>query len=109
MEDADSLTDTINYTAHDSGANSSSANLVVTIDGTVRPVAVADAASVTEDAVPNTATGNRLRHSFPTRRSSDLVLHVSAASGTGATTANGDGSFDVVGAHGTLHIAGNGS
>ena len=64
---------------------------------------------MTEDAVPNTTTGNVLGNDTNTDLTSAPTLHVSAASGAGITTANLDGSFDVVGAHGTLHIGANGS
>src|SRR6185295_2182030 len=88
------LTDSMGYTASD-GTQSLSSTLTVTINGHTDFVITADTASITEDATPNTATGN-------------VLTNDTSASGTKTVTAvNGQAAnvnTNVNGTFGIFHI-----
>jgi VCBS repeat-containing protein len=93
------LTDSMAYTAND-GTQSLSSTLTVTINGHTDLTVSADAGSITEDATPNTTTGN-------------VLTNDTSASGTKTVTAvNGQAAgvdADVPGQFGTFHIKADGS
>ncbi|TKB26271.1 tandem-95 repeat protein [Desulfopila sp. IMCC35006] len=109
----DTLTDTFNYTMKDAAGLTSSTQLTVTIDGrNDNPVAVADTATAVEagglgNAAPGTdPTGNVLTNDTDV----DSVANgetktVTQVSGAAAGVVGGSTS----GAHGTLHLNGDGS
>ena len=95
------------YTNSDNHGGSDSANLTITIHGTNdAPVAVADAASVTEDtntlADPNPVSGNVLTND--TDVDSGDTHSVTAVNGLLANVG-----ADVAGTYGTLHLNADGS
>jgi VCBS repeat-containing protein len=93
------VTDVFTYTNSDNHGGSSASTLTVTVTGTNdAPVAVADVASVTEDALSTTVTGNLL--SNDTDVDSTDTHSVSALSGG---TDNGT-TITKVGTYGTLVI-----
>jgi VCBS repeat-containing protein len=101
LNDGQTLTDSMGYTASD-GTTSSSATLTVTIQGhtDVTFTAVDDAANVTEDASPNTTTGNVLSNDTNAAGSTS----VSAVNGS-----SGNVGSDVASTFGTFHINSDGS
>src|SRR5262249_21629122 len=97
------VTDVFNYTNSDNHGGSNSSTLTVTVTGTNdAPVAVADTAAITEDALPNTVNGSLLTNDtdvdigdIPTLRSASL----------GPTSATDNGAtFTAVGTYGTLVV-----
>jgi len=99
LNNGDTLSDAINYTATD-GVSTSSSTLTITINGHTELVAGDDAASVTEDATPNTATGNVLTNDNGGNGTKTVTAVNGAASGVNS---------DVAGAHGTFHINADGT
>ena len=98
------LTDTFHYTANDGNTDSNLADLVITINGTNDgPVAVADAASVTEDTTL-IATGNVLTGGTPDfDTDTGDVLTVTGVTGNG-TTNFATGHFTIATTFGTIDI-----
>jgi VCBS repeat-containing protein len=97
LNDGETLTDAMGYTATD-GTQSSSSTLTVTIHGHTDVAANPDTNDVTEDATPNTATGNVLTND------SGTGLTVSAVNGSAASVG-----ADVPGSFGTFHIGSDGT
>ena len=97
LNDGETLTDAMDYTATD-GTQSSSSTLTITIHGHTDVAANPDTNDVTEDATPNTATGNVLTNDTGTG------LTVTAVNGSAASVG-----ADVPGSFGTFHIGSDGT
>ncbi len=96
LADGQTLTDSMGYTAGD-GTTTSTATLTVTINGDTDPVfaAVNDAAGITEDASPNTATGNVLTNDT-NAAGTKTVTAVNGVAGSVGTVVNGQfGTFQI--------------
>ncbi len=91
------LTDTMPYTANAGGGASSTANVTITIQGATDPtpvVAVDDTGTVTEDATPNTTTGNVLTND--TGGGTKTVSAVNGAAASVGQVVNGQfGTFQI--------------
>src|SRR5262245_16350541 len=93
------VTDVFTYTNSDNHGGSSQSTLTVTVTGTNdAPVAVADVASITEDALPNTVNGNVLTN--------DTDVDTSDSHSVSAVTGGTDNGTTItkVGTYGTLVI-----
>jgi VCBS repeat-containing protein len=87
------LTDSMGYTASAGGVDSN-ATLTITINGHTDLVVAADTASITEDATPNTATGNVLTNDTSGGTKTVTAVNGSAAS-VGATVNGQFGTFKI--------------
>ena len=87
------LTDTISYTANAGGGASSTANLVITIQGTNELAAADDGGAVTEDAPPNTATGNVLTNDTGGAGTKTVTAVNGSTTSVGASVRRLHGSF----------------
>jgi VCBS repeat-containing protein len=101
LAEGQQVTDVFTYTNADNHGGSSSATLTVTVKGTNdAPVAMADAASINEDALPNTVNGNVLTNDTDVDSGDLATRTVSALDGA---TDNGT-TLTKVGTYGTLVI-----
>src|SRR5262245_31991669 len=103
LADGQHLTDVFNYTNADNHGGVNSSTLTVTVTGTNdAPVAVADTASITEDALPNTVDGSVLTNDTDVDTGD---THTVSAVTFGLTNGTDNGTtITAVGTYGTLVI-----
>jgi VCBS repeat-containing protein len=98
---AAAATDSFQYTIKDEdGTTSNAATVAITVNAPAALAAAPDAATIVEDATPNTATGNVLANDTGGTGAKTVSLVNGNAANVGA---------DVVGAHGTFHINADGT
>ena len=97
LNDGQTLTDQFTYSISDGHGGTTSATLTITINGTTDnrpPVAVPDTTSVTEDAVPNTVSGNVLTNDTDPNGDALVVTNAGAFTLThGTLVVHADGSY----------------
>jgi VCBS repeat-containing protein len=96
LNNGQTLTDTMNYTASD-GTSTSSATLTITIQGNTDPAfsAINDTANITEDASPNTSTGNVLTNDTNAAGTKTVTIVNGSASNVGAVVNGQFGTFQI--------------